>query len=172
MISRNLRGNPRDVLLVEEADPVAETLHEISKAVKKAYGKKIWKGITGPEDSGSFTDYWLWVEPGLDDELEEGSCRNFRVVRCTPFEGNGVQFSYGVSIEVSVFERNITADEEQSIMNDLNLKYKPLMGRRRRGEVGRLLVYRYDGKGLFCGSYYICLHQNNIGKMARRSKAS
>lgn len=95
-------GNLRDVLVVKEADPFAQTLHEISNAVKKDYGKKIWKGITGPEDSGGFTDYWLWVEPLLDDELEEGSCRNFRVVRCTPFQGNGVQFLYGVSIKVSV----------------------------------------------------------------------
>lgn len=96
------KENLRDVLVVKEADPFAQTLHEISNAVRKAYGKKIWKGITGPEDSGSFTDYWLWVELLLDDELEEGSCRNFRVVLCTPLEGNGFQFSYGVSIKVSV----------------------------------------------------------------------
>ena len=95
-------GNERDILLVEKAEPFAATLHEISKAVKNAYGRKIWKGITGPEDSTTFTDYWLWVEPGFDGELEKGSCRNFRVVRCTPFQGNGVLFSYGVSIKVSV----------------------------------------------------------------------
>ena len=107
-------GERRDVLLVDsEADPFAETLHEISKAVKKAYGKKIWKGITGPEDSENFTDYWLWVKPGLDDEIEEGSCGNFRVVRCTPFEGNGVQFSYGVSIKVSLIPpANVTTQRD------------------------------------------------------------
>jgi hypothetical protein len=56
--------------------------------------------------------------------------------------------------------------------DSINHFSEQLWGRRRRGEVGRLLVDRYDGKGLFCGSYYICLNQNNIGKMARRSKAS
>lgn len=95
-------GNERDVLLVKESNPFARTLHEISKAVKEAYGRKIWKGITGPEDSANFTDYQLWVETCFYGELEVGSCRNFRVVRCTPFQGNGVKFSYGVSIEVSV----------------------------------------------------------------------
>lgn len=95
-------GNKRDVLLVKEANPFAKTLHEISKTVKDAYGSKIWKGITGPEDSANFTDYQLWVETCFYGELEVGSCRNFRVVRCAPFQGNGVKFSYGVSIEVSV----------------------------------------------------------------------
>jgi len=55
-------GNERDVLLVKEANPFARTLHEISKAVKEAYGSKIWKGITGPEASENFTDYQVWVE--------------------------------------------------------------------------------------------------------------
>ena len=95
-------GNPRDVLSIEEDDPFTETLHEISQAVRQAYGKEIWEGITGPEDSDHFTDYWLWVEPGFSEVLGEESTRNFRVQKCTPFQGNGIQFSYGVSIKVSV----------------------------------------------------------------------
>ena len=94
--------NSRDVLSIEKEDPFAETLREISDAVLEAYGKKIWKGITGPPD---FADYWLWVEP-VDEltEDQEGCSRNFRVKKCTPFQCNGNQFSHGVSIKVSVIQ--------------------------------------------------------------------
>ncbi len=97
-------GNPRDVLSIveEEEDAFAEVLQEIFQAVIQAYGEQIWKGITGPEDSDRFTDYWLWVEPCFSGELKEEPTHSFRVQKCSPFKGNGVQFSYGVSIRVSV----------------------------------------------------------------------
>lgn len=104
--------NPRDVLSIEEEAPFAEVLQEISQAVKQAYGKQIWKGITGPEDSDSFTDYWLWVESCFSGVLEKESTHNFRVQKCTPFKGNGVQFSYGVSIRVSVIPPALSSSEE------------------------------------------------------------
>ena len=93
-------GNPRDVLSVGRGDPFAEVLGRISNAVLQTYGETVWKGITGPEDSPNFTDYWLWVEPGFSDALEEGKSYNFKIARYQPFTCGGGDFSYGVSIKV------------------------------------------------------------------------
>ena len=93
-------GNARDVLSIGRGDPFAAILGEISKAVLQTYGETVWKGITGPEDSSNFTDYWLWVEPGSSEELQEGLSYNFKISRCTPFTCGGGDFSYGVSIKV------------------------------------------------------------------------
>ena len=92
--------NPKDVLSIGQGDPFAAILGGISKAVLQAYGKNVWKGITGPEDSSNYTDYWLWVEPGLSKELEEGLSYDFKIARCKPFPCSGGDFSYGVSIRV------------------------------------------------------------------------
>ena len=67
-------GNPRDVLSVGKGDPFAKILGGISNAVLQTYGKTVWKGITGPEDSPNFTDYLLWVEPGFRGQLQVGLC--------------------------------------------------------------------------------------------------
>lgn len=93
-------GNPRDVLSMGQGDPFAAILGGISKAVLKTYGETVWKGITGPEDSRNFTDYWLWVEPGFSEELHEGVSYKFKIARCKPFPCGGGDFSYGVSIKV------------------------------------------------------------------------
>ena len=74
-------GNPREVWSIGQGDPFAAILGGISKSVLKAYGKTVWKGITGPEDSNNFTDYWLWVEPGFSEELPERRSYNFK--NCT-----------------------------------------------------------------------------------------
>ena len=92
--------NLRDVLSIGRGDPFAAILGGISKSVLKAYGKTVWKGITGPEDSNNFTDYWLWAEPDLSEVLSEGLSYNFKIARCTPFTCDGGDFSYGVSIKV------------------------------------------------------------------------
>ena len=93
-------GNPRDVLSIGKRDSLAEILGGISNAVLQAHGKTVWKGITGPEDSRNFTDYWLWVEPDFIDELQKGLSYNFKIARCTPFTCGGGDFSHGVSIKV------------------------------------------------------------------------
>ena len=95
-------GNSRDVLSIGQGARYffAAILGGISKSALKAYGKTVWKGITGPEDNNNFTDYWLWVEPDLSEELEEGLSYNFKIARCKPFTCGGCDFSYGVSIKV------------------------------------------------------------------------
>ena len=96
-------GNPRDVLLVRQGDPFTAILSGVSKAVLAlTYGQQVWKGITGPEDSPSYTDYWLWVEPGFKGVLQEGLPYNFKITQCTPFQCAFGSFSYGVSINASV----------------------------------------------------------------------
>ena len=68
--------------------------------LQKRNGKRVWTGITGPEISPRFTDYWMWVEPLCVEELEEGSSYNFQVEKCTVFEGTLGIYSHGVSIKV------------------------------------------------------------------------
>ena len=100
-------GNPRDILLVRQGDPFAVILSGVSKAVLNlTYGQQVWKGITGPEDSPNYTDYWLWVEPDINGVLQEGLPYNFKITQCTPFPCGRDDcrggFSYGVSIKASV----------------------------------------------------------------------
>ena len=89
-----LKGTMRDVLEIDEGNPFASTLAEISSTVHQKYGTKVWKGITGPEDSQYFEDYWLWAEQ-LRPALEEGNSYVFKLVECTVFEGSG-EFSFGI----------------------------------------------------------------------------
>ena len=64
-------GNQNDVLLMEQGNVTfAATLSGISSAVFKKYGKTVWKGITGPEVSPDYTNYWLLVEPGFSGQLQ------------------------------------------------------------------------------------------------------
>ena len=83
-----LKGTMRDVLEIDEGNPFASTLAETSSTVHQKYGTKVWKGITGPEDSEYFEDYWLWVER-LRPALEEGNSYVFKIVECTAFQGSG-----------------------------------------------------------------------------------
>ncbi|CAH3038574.1 unnamed protein product, partial [Porites lobata] len=89
-------GNKRDVLEIDEGNPFASTLAEISSTVHQKYGTKVWKGITGPEDSQYFEDYWLWVER-FRPALEEGNSYVFKIVECTAFQGSG-EFLCGISL--------------------------------------------------------------------------
>ena len=82
-------------------DSLDETLAGISSDVRQEYGDTVWKGITGPEDSRRYTEYWLWVEPVFSSVLPIGTDYNFRIDRCEPFQCSGGTFSYGVSIKVS-----------------------------------------------------------------------
>lgn len=92
----------RDILSIGQGNPFAATLREISNAVLQTYGERVWKGITRREDNLGNTEYWLWVEPDLSGVIAEQSTHYFRVEQCTPFPGNGIRFSHGVSIKVSV----------------------------------------------------------------------
>ena len=94
-------GNPRDILSVGQGDPFAAILSGISNIVLQTYGQQVWKGITGPEQSPNFPDYWLWVEPGFSEQLQAGLRYNFIIAKCTPFICGGGDFSYGVSIKAS-----------------------------------------------------------------------
>ena len=60
-------GNVRDAIIVK--DSLDTTLAGISSDVLQEYGDTVWKGITGPEDSRRFTEYWLWVEPVFSSVL-------------------------------------------------------------------------------------------------------
>lgn len=93
--------NERLKLEVNSMDPLEDKLEEISSKVLKKYGTKVWKGITGPEDSKVFTYYWIWVKERSDlENLDEGSTYQFKIVRCTPFECSNGDFSHGVDIKV------------------------------------------------------------------------
>lgn len=95
-------GTPRDVLVLEANNPFAATLKEISAAVRNKYGARVWKGITGPEDSPGYTDYWLWVESSPALQVR-GITYNFKIERCAVFPGSSDGgFSYGVSTKVAV----------------------------------------------------------------------
>ena len=86
-----LKGTMRDVLEIDEGNPFASTLAEISSTVRQKYGTKVWKGITGPEDSEYFEDYWLWVER-LRPALEEGNSYAFKNSALHYFEDVTIAF--------------------------------------------------------------------------------
>lgn len=94
-------GNQRDILVIKQGNPFVATVSEISHAVQQTFGESVWKGITRREHSLDNTEYLLWVEPNMSGVIAEQSAHNFRVDQCTPFLGNGIEFSYGVSIKVS-----------------------------------------------------------------------
>ena len=98
-----LKGTMRDVLEIDEGNPFASTLAEISSAVHQKYGTKVWKGITGPKDSEHFEDYRLWVER-LHPALEEGNCYVFKIVECIVFGGSG-EFSCGISMKATMIKQ-------------------------------------------------------------------
>lgn len=88
-----------------ESNSISDTLKSISSSVINNYGKTlVWKGITGPEDSLLYTDYWLWVEPDVGQMPLEDFSYNFKIERCTPFHCESGSFSYGVSIKASIVE--------------------------------------------------------------------
>lgn len=95
--------NMRDIISVRQGDPFATILRGVSNAVLRTYGQQVWKGITGPEQSPKYTDYWLWVEPGFNGGLELGHLYNFQITQCTPFAcGAGSVFSHGVSLKAVI----------------------------------------------------------------------
>lgn len=102
-------GNERLKLEVNSTDPLEAKLKEISSNVlQKPYGKEIWKGITGPEDSLKFTHYWIWVKSESDlESLDEDTTYQFKIAGCTPFKCYAGDFSYGVDIEVNRDEEAI-----------------------------------------------------------------
>ena len=91
-------GNPRDIISVGRGDPSASILSGVSAAVLQTYGQHVWKGITGPEQSPNFSDYWLWVEPGFNVELKMGQRYTFQITHCASFSCGGGVFSHGVNI--------------------------------------------------------------------------
>ena len=93
--------NQRDVLMIGKGNVSFQAiLSGISSSVLNKYGKTIWKGITGPEDSVGYTDYWLWVEPYFGGQLQVGLLYDFGIAKYKLFTCGGGTFSYGVSIEV------------------------------------------------------------------------
>ena len=99
-------GNLRDIISVSVAQgDFATILSGVSHAVRvlqSTSGKLIWKGITGPDQSPYYTDYWLWVEPDFHGVLEMSNPYNFQITQCTPFVCGGGVFSHGVNIKASV----------------------------------------------------------------------
>ena len=95
-------GNERDRLEIATGSDFAATLHQISSTVLAKYGPMVWKGITGPEDGKGYTNYWLWVEPGVSENLQVGSMYNFSIVSANVFPCAPGTFSYGVSLTVAV----------------------------------------------------------------------
>lgn len=90
----------RDIISV---DPFASILSGVSRALVQDYGQQVWKGITGPEQSPNFPDYWLWVEPVFNTALDMGKSYTFQITQCSPSSSHGVNaFSHGVSITASV----------------------------------------------------------------------
>lgn len=85
-----------------ESNSIAGTLKSISSSVINTYGNTVWKGITGPEDSPLYTNYWLWVEPDVGGMPLQDYSYNFKIERCTPFHCDSGSFSYGVSIKASI----------------------------------------------------------------------
>ena len=96
-------GNHRVKLQITRQNPFAFRLEKVSKSVLSQYGKAVWKGITGPEDGKLYTNYCLWVEPGIGLSLEEGhSIYDFKISCCTPFQCDAGSFTHGVSIQVAI----------------------------------------------------------------------
>lgn len=93
-------GNERYILEIEAGSDFAATLKQISSTVLAKYGSMVWKGITGPEDSSGYTNYWLWVEPDFAGNLLEGSTYN--IVSANVFLCAAGTFSYGVSLKADV----------------------------------------------------------------------
>ena len=91
------------MLSIVEEYPFTSTVREISNDVlREPYGQQVWKAITVPEDVPGQNDYKLLIEPGLSGVIPlQIPCR-FRVDTGTPFALDGVQFSHGVNIKVSV----------------------------------------------------------------------
>lgn len=90
-------GNVRDVIKgIDSSTKII--LEEISTSVLTKYRTKVWKGITGPQDSARYTEYWLWVAC-LPDLVEEKEYR-FRVTDISVFSCwmEKAPFDYGVSI--------------------------------------------------------------------------
>ena len=98
-----LKGTMRDVLEIDEGNSFASTLAEILSTVHQKYGTKVWKGITGPEDSEYFEDYRLWAEK-LRPALEEGNSYVFKIVECIVFEGSG-EFLSGISLKATMIKQ-------------------------------------------------------------------
>ena len=92
-------GNDRWII---ESNSIAGTLKSISSSVINTYGNTVWKGITGPEDSEKYTDYWLWVERNVGRMPLENCPYNFEIEGCTPFPCDSGSFSYGVSIKAKI----------------------------------------------------------------------
>ena len=91
----------RDALVIgPENVSLQAKLSGISSAVLAKYGETVWKGITGPEDSEGYTNYWLWVEPDFSGQLGVGLLYSFRIAKCTLFTFGGGTFSHGVSVKV------------------------------------------------------------------------
>ena len=93
--------NERFVLEVSSTDRLKAKLKEISRKVLEKYGEDVWKGITGPEDSSSYTNYWIWVQTGRDlRSLDQYSTYQFKITSCSPFECT-TTYSHGVDIKVN-----------------------------------------------------------------------
>ena len=75
--------NPRDVRI--EHDSLDVTLAGILSDVLQAYGSTAWNGITGPEGSVLYIQYWLWVKPALRSVLTIGTDYTFRIDHQVPF---------------------------------------------------------------------------------------
>lgn len=84
-------GNKRYII---KGNNLSGTLKSISSSVINTYGKTlVWKGITGPEDSEKYTDYWLWVEPDVGGMLFEDSAYDFEIERgALPFTARAAVF--------------------------------------------------------------------------------
>ena len=96
-------GNERLVFSVDASHgPLYTKFSGINSAVLSTEnGQNVWKGITGPEDSGQYTNYWLWFDPtscSSKETLMEGSSYYFTIAQCTPFQCDGGTFSHGVNI--------------------------------------------------------------------------
>ena len=98
-----LKGTMSDVLEIDEGNPSASIVAQISSTVNQKYGTKVWKGITGPEDSEYFEDYWLWVER-FRPALEEGNSYVFKIVECTTFQGSG-EFLCGINLKAAMITK-------------------------------------------------------------------
>lgn len=94
-------GNERYII---KGDNLSGTLTSISSSVINTYGTRVWKGITGPEDSRMYTNYLLWVEPDVGEMPLEGRSYYFKIERCTPFPCEVGSFSCGVSIKAIIIQ--------------------------------------------------------------------
>ena len=66
-------GNERYII---KSNSIAGILKSISSYVINTYGSTVWKGVTGPEDSLLYTDYWLWIDPVVGGILLENNFYN------------------------------------------------------------------------------------------------